>query len=271
MFEAKRIKERQGFKYPTGDNVYYTPKLSKKLMDKLNPIMSDQFGKALVNLITKNISGIGSLINNGGLNNAMNANIKNQNSMNLGDSNSKKEIAETKKVIYTDIDKSSEFPSALNIKHEFTKPDKTAFSYSDRSPTIQTASTTTYEGSGPFENLNKMSLKKNMNLMNQMADQGMKKMWEELKKVDPKAKGMGNFSFKAKDDQYNNVNGVNNLNLVDNLNIINNVNEIEEPKEEPPAKEPQKTSLTYIDVKHPKTKKIIDRNKGTITTIVDLG
>lgn len=78
----------------------------------------------------------------------------------------------------------------------------------------------------------------------------------------------------------------NNINIISNTNIINS-NDCE--KDNCPDPEPynphnssdnndtndgnstQKKHLAYYDVRHPSTKKIIDKNKGTITTITDLG
>ena len=64
----------------------------------------------------------------------------------------------------------------------------------------------------------------------------------------------------------------NNLNIISNTNIIANLCPI-------PQNCPNKTDdgnsskkhLTYYDVKHPTTRKIVDKNKGIITTVTDLG
>jgi len=78
--------------------------------------------------------------------------------------------------------------------------------------------------------------------------------------------------------QFPNINNANtnNMNVISNTNIISDISMIN-CSENSPCPGPNnnsnetKTHLAYYDVKHPSTHRIIDRNKGTVTTITDLG
>lgn len=206
--------------------------------------------------------------NTNNLNYLGNSNVYNLNSMNIGGGKKKPgdDLHDYKKVTFTDVDKNSEFPSEFHVQHEYSNNSNAGNpnfqNTNGKSPLIFTHSETSYDGSAPITNKNRMSLKKNLNVLNKLSDEGMKRLWEEAHKP-------GNFSFKATKEGQNQ----NNLNMLENLNMITNVNEI--AQDNPPAGRgigpTSKSYLTYIDVKHPKTKKIIDRNKGTITTVVDMG
>ena len=147
-------------------------------------------------------------------------------------------------------------------------------------PNLVTKSSSSSKNGEIVENINHIDL--NGKSLDNLHEFNTKNM-EHLMKLNNALKG-GNFSFKYQNNKEKNENLykkdvvlINNANmvkskseatLVENQNC-NNISDLNIDQKQQQI--PKEKSLTYYDVKHPKTTKVLDRNKGIITTETDLG
>ena len=214
-----------------------------------------------------------------------------------------------KRVIFDDIENASDIPQSFSVTHEFSNFvqngkntsnfQKKENSYEkQKNNQINLDLKTNKKAENLIENKNLLDIKSSMEIMNKLSNKTME-MMSNLSIKDCKTSKNESLSKEKSDlirkslDFFNNfrfqdhkivsflqfsqnINNINqnNINVINNMNIMTDVtvsNCSDNCNNNSNNNNTNNTHLTYYDIKHPTTKKIIDRNKGTITTITDLG
>lgn len=202
-------------------------------------------------------------------------------------------LIDHKKIVFSDIDhKTPEVPQEWTVTHEFSNisevlpknisvNEKTPANYKDsyeNNSIIQKVDGTEImkasSGNNFIENKNVLDLKTSMQILEQLSNKTLTHM-SSL----PTPFSFSQFRFQDRKPSIflqlpsiSNINQ-NNINVISNTNIMTDI-EVQNCSNNCPNKTaPNETQqhLTYYDVKHPTTQKLIDKNKGTVTTITDLG